>query len=343
MKSEGRAAHMLARKQKALGEVTVKSFSILSLLAMSLLTFGCVSNGARPSIWPTTAGKSGIGDTFSSTAKGVKGQFSSMGTAVTSAYGKAKTSLTSAFSAQPAATDSSDPTSLTKPSSLKPEIFVAQGQLYESSGQHAKALDNYSKALEIEPKNLSALQSVARLHDRMNQPDKASEFYKKALDVNPGSADLHVELGNLQKKQGQIASAKESYQKAINLDPKSRTYRSAMANALIEEGRDADALQELSQSDAPAMANYQMAYLHFSRQNVPQAQTYLNSALQIDPNLQPARDLMAQLGGTQMLQQSKNVYQTASGVYQNVQGLMAQPTGYVTPAQAPALNTLQPQ
>ena len=81
------------------------------------------------------------------------------------------------------------------------------------------------------------------------------------------------------------------------------------------------------------MANYQMAYLHFARKNVPATQQYLGNALQIDPNLKPARDLMASMGGaqniSQMAQQGQNMVQQAQGIYQqvgaigsNVQGLM---------------------
>lgn len=295
----------------------------LGLLCLSgiVASVGCVQNGSRPSLWPTLGGGAGSGAGVSSgiasTAKGVKGQFSSMGTAVSSAYNKTKSTITSAFTTTPPKTD--DPTSLnSKAPSIGPEIYVAQGQLYESTGQFPKAMDNYSKALEIEPKNVAALASLARLHDRQNDSAKAVEFFKKALEMNPSDDAMHVELGNVYRKQGQLAAAKESYQKAVNLKPKEASHRSALAGVFLDEGREKEALNELANVESPAMANYRLAYLYFSRQNVPQAQTYLGNALRIDPNLQPARDMMAQLnGGTQIAQQAMNVYQSANGLYQN--------------------------
>ncbi len=305
------------------------------LLAIAVLSsfnaIGCVQTGGRSSIWPTLGGQSsspGIGKSIASTATGVKGQISSMGTAVSSAYGKAKTSITSAFTGNPT-TPTDDPTSLSsRPTTIGPEIYVAQGQLYETTGQYTKAFDNYSKALEAEPKNLPALLSVARLHERQNESAKACEFFQKAIDIKGNDAAIYVELGNSQKHLGQLDKAKASYMAAINLQPTERSHRAAMASVLLEEGRDQEALHELAQTDPPAMANYQLAYLYMTRQNVPQAQQHLAAALQIDPNLQPARDLMNQLGGSQVAQGAYGAYQTAGNVMQSIQGLTgAMPSG----------------
>jgi tetratricopeptide (TPR) repeat protein len=274
-----------------------------------LTMVGCVHTGPRSSIWPTwktTDASGGMASKFSSTAQGVKGQLSTMGTAVTSAYGKAKSSITSAWSgSSPTATEE---TANPKPT-LGPEIFVANGQLYESTGQYTKALDNYSKALEVEPKNASALLAMARLHQRQNEHAKAVEFFKKASEVNPADAQVFNEIGNCLAKQGQLVNARQEIQKAVNLQPKNRVYRMSMAGILLEEGKSDEALSELAQVDPPAMANYQMASLYFGRQNIPAAQQHLSTALQIDPNLQPARDLLNQMGGGQLAQQAMGAYQ----------------------------------
>ncbi len=188
--------------------------------------------------------------------------------------------------------------------------------MYESNGQYAKAMDYYSKALEAESTNVAALSSMARLHDRQNNTDKAVEFYQRAIKVAPGQASLHADLGSVHARLGQTATAKEQYQKAINLDPKNRSYRSSLAGILVDEGQSDKAEQELRQVDGPAMSNYQMAYLYMSRQNLPETRQYLAKALAIDPNLQPARDMMNSLGGPQMAQQASGMMQQANQLYQ---------------------------
>ena len=302
---------------------------------------GCSSTpGARPSIWPTktidasaTGAGTGVTGTIASTSKAVKGQFSSMGTAVSSAYGKAKTAITSPFSASDSPT--SDPAIAATPGAkptIGPELYVMNGQLHESQGNYTKAIDSFSKALEIEPKNPAALLSTARLYERQNEKEKAVQFYQKAAEVAPNAA-VFADLGNLQARNGNLVAAKDQLQKAVNLDSKNTTYRSALAGVLLDSGNTDSAMSELMQVNSPAMANYQMAYLHFARKNVPATQQYLGNALQIDPNLKPARDLMASMGGaqniSQMAQQGQNMVQQAQGIYQqvgaigsNVQGLM---------------------
>ncbi|XZE36997.1 tetratricopeptide repeat protein [Pirellulaceae bacterium SH501] len=321
------------------------------LLAMGALSVsianGCkTSPGVKSSIWPTqkigadATSPSSMGGAFASTTKAVKGQFSSMGTAVTSAYGKAKTAITAPFSTPSAdATPADSATApLAKTGSIGPEVYVMTGQLHESKGDYAKALDSYSKALEAEPKNISALLSMARLYDRQNEKEKSISFFNKAIEVAPNNAASYSELGAVYVKSGNLNAAKDQFQKAVNLDPKNANHRSSLAGVLLDMGNADGAMVELAQVHPPAMANYQMAYLHFTRKNVPATQQYLGAALQIDPNLKPARDLLASMGGGQSIQnlaqqgnqwmgQAQGIMQQASAISTNVQTLMQTPTG----------------
>ncbi len=301
-----------------------------------ILLSGCTSTpGSRPSVWPNrtagaTSAAAGVTGSLASTTQAVKGQFTSMGTAVSSAYGKAKTAITSPFNAT---APSGDPTSLATKPTVGPELHVMKGHLDESQGNYAKALDSYSKALELEPKNASALLSMARLYERQNEKDKAVEFYQKAGLSAPNDASIFADLGSLQARSGNLTAGRAELQKAVNLDPKSTSYRSALAGVLLDSGNSEAAMTELQQVNSPAMANYQMAYLHFTRKNVPVTQQYLASALQIDPNLKPARDLMASMGGAQninqmaqrgqeTMQRAQAITQQATAVGNNLQSLM---------------------
>lgn len=272
-------------------------------------------------------------------AKGILGQFQSMGTVVSSAYGKAKTAVTAPFTPK-SESGSGDPTSLANmPNSIGPELWVSNGQLYESQGQFGKALDNYTKALETEPNNISALVSTARLYDRQGQSDRAAEFFQKAIKAKPSDATLYNDLGLVYQKQGNVAASKDSLQKAIAMDPKNVRYHNNLASVLVDNGQADEAVKQLAQVHSPAVANYNVAYLHFNKQNIPAAQQHLQVALQQDPNLQPARDLMNRLGGSQSMQAAANAYQMAGSVMQTVQGIgnpYAQPpTARPTPTSSP--------
>jgi Flp pilus assembly protein TadD len=311
---------------------------MVGIMGMSL---GCTSTpGTRSSIWPTRTSEASAAPQSSGLtgwATKTKGQLSTVGTAFNSAYGKAKEAITSPFTANPSADQSTGATlaATPKPNSINPEVYVMTGQLNESTGDYKKALDSYSKALEIEPKNAAALVATARLYDRLNERDKAISFYQKCIEVSPTASTL-AELGNLHAKAGNLNAAREELQKAVALEPKNASHHTALAGVLLDLGQEDKAMEELMNSHTPAMANYQMAYLHFARKNVPGAQQYAGTALQMDPNLTPARELFASIGGAQSLQnlsnqgnqwvnQAQSTLQQASAVGNNIQGLLGSP------------------
>ncbi|MGN6134621.1 MAG: tetratricopeptide repeat protein, partial [Aureliella sp.] len=312
--------------------------TLASILAGSLLVInGCSSMSGGKGWWSSTGGNMFSAGTTA--ANGVGGQIKSMGTTMTSALGKAKTTMLAAFNPAAAeATDKDDPTSLASmPNKLSPELWVMQGQLAESQGQHSKALESYRKALETEPNNLGALVSTARLYDRQGDTAQSVQYFQKALAVNPNDASLHNDLGLAYSKAGNAAAAKDSLTKAATMDPSSVRYRNNLATLLVENGQGDEAVNQLRQVLPPAVAHYNVAYLHFTKQNIPAAKQQLQLALQADPNLQPARDLMNQLGGNSMVAQAASAYQMAGNIYQTAQGIAhATPTTAAQASMSPA-------
>lgn len=284
---------------------------------------GCSSMSAGKGWWSST-GSSVYGAT-STAAQGVGGAFKSVGTTVSSGFSKAKAAVMTPFGAakDPSVPgDKDDPTSLASlPNKLSPELYVMQGQLAESQGQSDKALESYKKAIEVEPNNTGALVSLARYYDRKNDSKQAIQYFQKAATVAPNDASVHNDLGLAYSKAGNVAAARDSLNKAISLDGKDVRYRNNLATVLVENGQADEAVKQLQQVLPPAVAHYNVAYLHFTKQNIPAAQQQLQAALQIDPNLAQARELYSRLGGGQAIAGAQNAYQTASNIYQQVQGV----------------------
>lgn len=254
---------------------------------------------------------------------GIGGQVKSMGTTMASAMGKAKNMVTAPFAST---TDNGDPTSLANmPEKLGPEIWVTNGQLYESQGKYAKALENYTKALNVEPNNEPALLSMARLHARQQQYAEAEQYFNKSLAVRP-QADVYNELASMVHKQGRSSEALAIMEKAIALEPNSDKYRNNLAAILVSLGRSDEAVQQLAQVLSPAEASYNVAYLHFTRQDMAGAQRHLQIALQADPNLVRARELWATINGSPTTQSAIASYQTANQIYRTAQGTVTPTT-----------------
>ncbi|MBX3421870.1 MAG: tetratricopeptide repeat protein [Pirellulaceae bacterium] len=232
--------------------------------------------------------------------------------------GKAKNAVVSTFSTK--TVENVDPeTSLAHmPSNLGAEIWVTNGQIFEMKGNFNAALDNYTKALEKEPNNLAALQSTARLYMRQEQFASAIDFYQRAAQASP-TAENYAELADALHRAGKLPEAQASIQKAISLDPTSTRYRSSMAGMLIAVGRSEEAVKQLEQVMPPALAHYNVAHLQASNKNPAAAQQHLQLALQLDPNLQPARELMAKITQNPTAQTAMAAYGTANHIYRTAQ------------------------
>ncbi|MCA9138534.1 MAG: tetratricopeptide repeat protein, partial [Planctomycetales bacterium] len=91
--------------------------------------------------------------------------------------------------------DETDPTSLAHKAEVTPEVFVANGRLWESTGNFEKAMESYAKALELRPNDPAALSNIARLHFRQNNHVKAAEYFGQAIKQKPDDAGLYNDLG----------------------------------------------------------------------------------------------------------------------------------------------------
>lgn len=303
-----------------------KIFCLLAIMAAPLV--GCTSMKS-PTEWfsskSTPSGSTGSSwtNSIASTGKGIGNQFKSMGSTMTSAVGKAKNAVVSTFTSKPEGTVDPQLSLANMPNTLGPEIWVTNGQVFEMKGNYAAALDNYTKALEKEPDNVAALQSVARLQLRQEQYSQAIETYERVIRVNPTSEN-YAELASAQQKFGKLNEAQASIKKAISLDPSVARYRNNLAGVLVSMGKSDEAVQELQTIFPPAVANYNVAYLHFMNKNTAATQQHLQIALQADPNLQPARDLLNTLNNSQTGQSAKATYEVAQQIYRTAQGT---PTG----------------
>jgi Flp pilus assembly protein TadD len=191
-----------------------------------------------------------------------------------------------------------DPTSLeSKPPKISAATYIATGRLLESREEYPKALAEYEKALKAEPKNLTALVSLARLQDRQGNPDQAIVTYQKAIKAHPKSALLHNDLGLCYARKRDLASAVAMLNKAVEIEPSKPNYRNNLATVLVESGRTDDALKHLQAVHPPAAAHYNIAYLLNHRGQTDVAKRHLMQAVQIDPSFTRAQEMLATLTG----------------------------------------------
>ncbi|WP_168564868.1 tetratricopeptide repeat protein [Crateriforma spongiae] len=217
-----------------------------------------------------------------------KNVFSTVSSSTRDALSKTGQSITGVFTRKQAEVNGEkiaedDPLSLTnEPDDISSEVYVANGQLWESTGNFQRAMEAYDRALETDPKDAAALASVARLHFRQNNHTEAAKHFHQAIQQNPKDAGLYNDLGLTLSRLGQHGPAVQTLQQALNLAPGTSRYVNNLASVQFESGDAAAAMKTLAEANQPAVAHFNMAYLFYRKGQVPQATQQLNLALKYE-------------------------------------------------------------
>ena len=97
--------------------------------------------------------------------------------------------------------------------------YYDRGIAHKGLGQHKKALEDYSKAIELDPKYAHAYNNRSIIYKDLGQNKKAIEDCSKAIELDPNYTYAYNNRGIVYKDLGQNKKAIEDYSKAIELDP----------------------------------------------------------------------------------------------------------------------------
>lgn len=170
-----------------------------------------------------------------------------------------------------------------------------QGDSREEALTQARKL--FEQALKTDPKCTDAYKGLAQLEQTRGNYEGALDYYRKALVVNPQATPVWYELGVCQAKHGNWSAAVESLRQASNLDHDNRAYVKTLAFCLAKNGRYDDSVACFMRITDEGQAHYNLArLLHYEKQDdLSRLQAQL--AIQVNPKLAAAQDLLAQLDG----------------------------------------------
>ncbi|WP_428304226.1 tetratricopeptide repeat protein [Lacipirellula sp.] len=181
------------------------------------------------------------------------------------------------------------------PKKATPELHVSLAHFAHRAGQIPQARQHYQKALAMDPKNLDALLGAARLEDREGRLDVAQMLYERAAKAHPQSATAQNDLALCYARRGDLPTAARVLDQAVRLEPRKALYRNNSAKVLVEMNQVKPAMDHLMAVHTPAVANYNMAVLLNDRGRSAEAMPFLSQAISLDPAMQPAHEMLAQL------------------------------------------------
>jgi tetratricopeptide (TPR) repeat protein len=197
---------------------------------------------------------------------------------------------------------------------VKPETEVAIADLRlqlaldekTQDGQRAGLLDlarhGYQKALQQDSKNKAAMLGLARYYSRVGEREKSVEMYEKYVAINPSDREAMHEIAITYARWQDWNNAVTWCNRALKIDPENLSYSKTKAFCLARAGQWEEAfkvfLNNMHMPEAQARYNIARVLEHQNHSDLARQQVQL--ALQIDPSLADARDLLAEMDQKQM-------------------------------------------
>jgi tetratricopeptide (TPR) repeat protein len=155
----------------------------------------------------------------------------------------------------------------------------------------------YQQALRLDPDCLPAYEGLGRLYVTIADYPRAVETYQKALKKHDKEAQLWFGLGMCYARQKLWDPAVENLQKASELEPENRKYANSLGFCLARAGRYDESLACFRKAVGEAMAHYNLARMLEHVKEPERSREELLLALQAQPDLEPARQMLVELQG----------------------------------------------
>jgi len=131
---------------------------------------------------------------------------------------------------------------------LTPCIFYNFGVIYTKLGKHSQAINEFNKAIRLNPNYAEAHSSLGFTYAAMGRHNQAVNEFNIAIGINPNNAKAHANLGISYAKLGRHAEAIKEFNIAIRLNPNDAKAYSNLGIAYAKLGRHSQAIKEFNQA-----------------------------------------------------------------------------------------------
>jgi arylsulfatase A-like enzyme/tetratricopeptide (TPR) repeat protein len=184
-------------------------------------------------------------------------------------------------------------------------IFGMLGWCLEKAGRAREAVAMLRIALDKEPGNIEAWNSLALAHAQLGERSEAQGALDKLLAIDASYASAHVNRGNLLLEEKKYSEAEQSFRRALERDDRMREAWNGLGVACAGAGRDSEAViawkraVELNPTEFDALLNLSLLLRRLHRESEEAA--YLKQFLQGAPpafevERRRARERLIELG-----------------------------------------------
>jgi tetratricopeptide (TPR) repeat protein len=175
------------------------------------------------------------------------------------------------------------------------KTHMAAGQVAESRGDIANALDQYKQAVKLNPKFTQAWYYLAVLEAQTRQFDESISAWQSYLKLVNDNAAAYANLGFTYDLAGRTGEAESAYKAGIKVDPQNKACRTNYGLLLGKQGRFDEAAAQFATVLPPAQVHYNLASIYEQRGQTSQARDEYKMALTIDPSFRSAQTRLSAL------------------------------------------------
>lgn len=168
------------------------------------------------------------------------------------------------------------------------ESWLMLGRLHKLAQSSPEAEKAYKKVLEIEPNSEDALTGLAMVYSDLGDAKQAAEMLKRAADKNPNGRSL-AQLAGTYEQMREYALAAETLKKALELSPSNGAeLKRAMARDLMLADQLDEALkvyQEMAGEETKdAEVQLRISQIYRQKRDFAKARIASDKAKELDPN-----------------------------------------------------------
>ncbi|MCH7879175.1 MAG: tetratricopeptide repeat protein, partial [candidate division Zixibacteria bacterium] len=183
------------------------------------------------------------------------------------------------------------------------EALLNFGQMLAQLASYEGAMKRFEQAAQIKPGDFRPILNMGDVSKRLGLLDEAEEYYRQAKQIAPEEKEVFFKLGELYARQKKYFEAETAFKRGAYFGRPSAIAYLNWGNVRFETGKTRDALAKYQQAlrinPRLKQAWYSAGMSHYKLKSpTDSVRFYLEFALQLDPNLKQARDIMEAISPT---------------------------------------------
>jgi len=167
-------------------------------------------------------------------------------------------------------------------------VYFTLGRIHNDSGNHDLAVEEFQRALDLDPRNADALNGMAYGYESAGRIAEAEATYKKAVALRPDYWDGYNTLGLFYHRQRRPDDAIAQLRHAVELTPDNPAAYNNLATAYFDTGRPQDlvlaekALRKSIELGPTYNAFTNLGYLYLKQERYAESAEMTRKALQLN-------------------------------------------------------------